>query len=114
MAKRSFEDYANGAMFIAGVVITLAEMYQVHKTYVAERQRKAADSYTRQATARLNAMHDYALKNRISKAEYIVTMNAAKNRIQYDVREVLGENPNITGVIETMLKEIDRKIAKVA
>lgn len=111
MAKFSFEDYANGAMAIVGLVVFGNSVFQAYKQELKDKQRKEANDYIDKASSRLGAMHSYAIKNRISKAEYRVLMAAARNRIQFDAREALPGNPYVFEAIQHLTTYIDKQVA---
>lgn len=110
MAKWKFDDYANAAMAVVAVVYFGAAAYQGYKQTEELKETNAADRYVREATARMKAMHDYILQQRGSKQAYKEAFEAAKNRVHFEAREVLGENPYVGQAVKRVHAAIDQMI----
>lgn len=113
MAKYKFEDYANGAMAVVGVIMMCQSAY---KTYMLEqdaKQRRAADRFVNESEARMRAMHDHILKNRGSKEAYVQAFTAAKNVIAFDAMEELPGSAYQLQAVKELNEFIDKLIAKV-
>lgn len=113
MAKFKFDDYANGAMAVVGVVMMCHSAYQAYKQEQDAKQRRAADRFVNESQARMRAMHDHILKNRGSKEAYKQAFTAAKNVIAFDAMEELPGSAYQQQAVKEMNEFIDHLIAKV-
>lgn len=111
MAKWNLDDYANGAMVIVGVALMAHSVYEAHKLQKREDDRREANRWIDQASARMNCMVDHMLANRASKECFKEALTASKNVLAYEVREVLGEsNAYMTDALVKMYRNIDSKL----
>lgn len=113
MAKWTFEDYANGAMAVAGAVVIGINIYEAHKLNVDFKHEKIADRYIDETRARMSSMHEHILNNHGSKETYVEAFTAAKNVISFDISEDLAGNNYQHKVQEVIFAYIDDLIATV-
>ena len=113
MAKYKFEDYANGAMAVVGVIMMCNSAYQAYKHEQDQKQRRAAERFVNESEARMRAMHTHILKNRGSKEAYKQAFTAAKNVIAFDAMDALPNSPYQLTAVKEMNEFIDNLIAKV-
>lgn len=113
MAKWTFEDYANGAMAVVGIAILAHSIYEAKQQADREDDRRKADRWMKEATARLENMVAYMRKERASKECYVEALTAAKNVIAFEVREVLTpDNCWMLDAQKQMHNTVDQLIAK--
>lgn len=113
MAKWTFEDYANGAMAVVGIALFANQLYQAKKQADREDDRRAANRWIDQASARLDSMVGYMQKEGATKECWVEALTAAKNVIQFEVRDQLHNNYHLLEAESKMIESVDRLIAKV-
>ena len=110
MAKRTFEDYANGAMTIIGIAMFCHGVYKAIEHEHRENDRRKAATYAREANARLENLVMYMRKQRASKECFVEALKAAKNVIAFEVRDVLTTDNYFMHDAEQELFEVADKL----
>lgn len=113
MAKWTFEDYANGAMAVVGIALVANQMYQANKQANREADRRLADRWVNEASARIRAMTKHMQKQGASKECWTEALAAAKNVLAYEVRETLTPNNfHMMDAQKAIFQTVDQLIAE--
>lgn len=113
MARWTFEDYANGAMAVVGVALLVNSVYQAQLVAKRENDRRRAERWIDEATARIRAMTNHMQRNGASKECWKEALTAAKNVLAYEVREELDPNNfHLHKAEQQILTWVDRLIAE--
>lgn len=114
MARWTFEDYANGAMAVVGVIVLANSLYQAQLQAKRENDRRKAERWMDEASARIRAMTKHMQKRGASKECWKEALGAAKNVLAYEVREELDPtNYHLHDAEQKMFALVDRLIAEV-
>lgn len=108
-----FEDAYNYVSAAIGIGMALHECHKIYKEVQDRKAREAADNWEREAGARLNALLNHAVKNRISKQGYVEALTAAKNVLAFEVNEALPGNVHGGEALRGLHAKIDKIIADV-
>lgn len=108
----TFDDYANGAMAVVAVVLVGLNIREEYVKQQALRAERAADRFVDETKARMRSMHSHIMSNRGSKEAYIEAFTMAKNVIQFDAVEELGDTMYTTKAVVEITAYIDRLIAE--
>lgn len=111
MAK--FETYVNVARLAIVIASVGNVIYQHHKVARLHKDKREAERYLQIVNARLDSMHEYMWQNRASKATYKEAMEAARNRLAFEVRDELDGNRYLHETFTKINKSIDVRISKI-